>query len=54
MSPDFPAFDLPDEHKALRESVRALADEQVAPQAAKVDESAEFRWTCTRRWPRPS
>ena len=40
MSHDFPAFALSDEHEALRESVRALAEEKIAPYAAKVDESA--------------
>jgi len=42
MSLDFPAFALSPEHEALRESVRALADEKIAPHAAKVDQSAEF------------
>jgi len=42
MSLDFPAFALTPEHDALRESVRALADEKIAPHAAKVDESAQF------------
>jgi alkylation response protein AidB-like acyl-CoA dehydrogenase len=42
MSLDFPAYALSEEHAALRESVRALAEEQIAPYAAKVDESARF------------
>ncbi|HUA27494.1 MAG TPA: acyl-CoA dehydrogenase family protein, partial [Streptosporangiaceae bacterium] len=42
MSLDFPAFALTPEHDALRESVRALADEKIAPHAAKVDQAAEF------------
>ena len=42
MSHDFPPFALSAEHDALRESVRALADEKIAPHAAKVDQSAEF------------
>jgi alkylation response protein AidB-like acyl-CoA dehydrogenase len=42
MSTDFPAFALSPEHEALRESVRALADEKIAPHAAKVDQAAEF------------
>jgi alkylation response protein AidB-like acyl-CoA dehydrogenase len=42
MSLDFPAFALSPEHEALRESVRALADEKIAPNAARVDQSAEF------------
>jgi alkylation response protein AidB-like acyl-CoA dehydrogenase len=42
MSLEFPAFALSPEHEALRESVRALADEKIAPYAAKVDQAAEF------------
>jgi alkylation response protein AidB-like acyl-CoA dehydrogenase len=42
MSLDFPAFALAPEHEALRESVRALADEKIAPNAAKVDRFSEF------------
>ena len=37
-----PAFVLSSEHEALRESVRELADEKIAPNAAKVDLAAEF------------
>src|SRR5215471_4486203 len=42
MSSDFPAFALSPEHEALRESVRQLADDKIAPHAAKVDQSAQF------------
>jgi len=42
MSVDFPAFALTPELQALRESVRALADEKVAPYAAKADEAAQW------------
>ena len=42
MSTDFPAFALSPEHEALRESVRQLADDKIAPYAAKVDQSAQF------------
>jgi alkylation response protein AidB-like acyl-CoA dehydrogenase len=42
MSTDFPAFALTEEHEALRESVRRLADDKIAPYAAKVDQAAEF------------
>ena len=42
MSLDFPAFALTEEHDALRESVRALAEEQIAPHAAEVDQAARF------------
>ena len=44
MSLDFPAFALSEEHHALRESVRALADNKIAPRAAEVDRTAEFPW----------
>jgi alkylation response protein AidB-like acyl-CoA dehydrogenase len=42
MTLESPAFALSPEHEALRESVRALADEKIAPYAAKVDQAAEF------------
>ena len=42
MSLDYPAFALTPEHEALRESVRQLADDKIAPHAAKVDQAAEF------------
>ena len=35
-------FQLPDEYISLRESVRALADEKIAPFARDVDENARF------------
>ena len=44
MSVDFPAFALPEEHRALRESARALAEDKIAPRAADVDRTAEFPW----------
>jgi alkylation response protein AidB-like acyl-CoA dehydrogenase len=37
-----PPFALSPEHEALRESVRQLADEKIAPHAAKVDAAAQF------------
>ncbi|HJY65872.1 MAG TPA: acyl-CoA dehydrogenase family protein, partial [Streptosporangiaceae bacterium] len=33
-----------EEHEALRESVRALADDKIAPRAADVDRTGEFPW----------
>jgi alkylation response protein AidB-like acyl-CoA dehydrogenase len=44
MSVDFPAFALSEEHEALREAVRALADDKIAPRAAEVDRTGEFPW----------
>jgi len=44
MSLEFPAFALAEEHVMLRETVRALADDKIAPRAADVDETGEFPW----------
>ena len=41
-NPDFDHFRLPEEHQMLRESVRALAEERIAPHAAEVDETGQF------------
>jgi alkylation response protein AidB-like acyl-CoA dehydrogenase len=37
-------FELSEEHQALREAIRALADDKIAPRAAEVDRTAEFPW----------
>jgi alkylation response protein AidB-like acyl-CoA dehydrogenase len=37
-------FRLPEEHELLRESVRRLVDDKVAPRAAQVDATGEFPW----------
>jgi alkylation response protein AidB-like acyl-CoA dehydrogenase len=39
---DFPMFALSEEQRAVREAVRAVCEDKVAPHAAEVDESAEF------------
>ena len=47
MSPVDAAFDLyrlGEEHTMLRESVRELAEDKIAPRAAETDETAEFPW----------
>jgi len=44
MSTDFPPFALSEEHEALREAVRALADDKIAPRAAEIDRTGEFPW----------
>ncbi len=41
-SPDFAVYQLPEEHQAIREAVRAVCDGKVAPNAAEVDEKAIF------------
>jgi alkylation response protein AidB-like acyl-CoA dehydrogenase len=39
---DFDAYRLPEEHEAVREAVRALCEDKVAPGAAAADENSEF------------
>ncbi|MEO3876115.1 acyl-CoA dehydrogenase family protein [Nonomuraea sp. B12E4] len=40
----FPLYAPAEEHDMLRETVRALADEKIAPHAAEADETEEFSW----------
>ena len=40
--PTSPAYRLTDEQSMLRDAVRVLADEQIAPRAAEIDRTAEF------------
>ncbi|MGQ0576558.1 MAG: acyl-CoA dehydrogenase [Pseudonocardia sp.] len=42
MNPDFDAYRLSDEHEALREAVRTLAEKEIAPHAAEVDEQGRY------------
>jgi alkylation response protein AidB-like acyl-CoA dehydrogenase len=42
MAGDFPIYQVSEEHELLRESVRALADDKIAPYAAEVDAEARF------------
>src|ERR1700683_900288 len=44
MSDEAPMYTLSEEHDALREAVRALADDKIAPRAAEVDRTSEFPW----------
>ncbi|MGH3319097.1 MAG: acyl-CoA dehydrogenase family protein [Streptosporangiaceae bacterium] len=44
MTPGFDLYQLSEEHTLLRQAVRALADDKIAPRAAEADESAEFPW----------
>ncbi len=41
-NPEFDLFQLPEEHQALREAIRALAEKEIAPHAKDVDENARF------------
>ncbi|PRY01451.1 acyl-CoA dehydrogenase family protein [Allonocardiopsis opalescens] len=38
------AFRTTEEHDLLRETVRALADDKIAPRAGEIDETGEFPW----------
>ncbi|MFI0417943.1 acyl-CoA dehydrogenase family protein [Spongiactinospora sp. 9N601] len=40
----FPLYAPAEEHDMLRQAVRALADEKIAPRAAQADEAEEFPW----------
>src|SRR5690625_2663738 len=42
MSADFDLDRLPEEHQAIREAVREVCTDKVAPHAADVDETAQF------------
>ncbi|HTW15521.1 MAG TPA: acyl-CoA dehydrogenase family protein [Nocardioides sp.] len=42
MSNDFPLYGLSEEHQAIREAVRAVAEAKIAPYAADVDEQARY------------
>jgi alkylation response protein AidB-like acyl-CoA dehydrogenase len=41
-NPDFDSYRLTDEQNLLRQAVRALADDKIAPRAAEIDETAQF------------
>jgi alkylation response protein AidB-like acyl-CoA dehydrogenase len=43
-NPDFDGYRLTEEQVLLRQAVRQLADDKIAPRAAEVDETAEFPW----------
>ncbi len=42
VNPDYDLFRLSEEHEALREAVRGLAEDRIAPRAAEIDETGEF------------
>jgi alkylation response protein AidB-like acyl-CoA dehydrogenase len=41
-NPSFDVFRLPEEHDELRAAIRALAEKEIAPHAAEVDEQSRF------------
>ena len=42
--PDAPTYRLTEDQRLLRDAVRVLADERVAPRAAEIDRTGEFPW----------
>jgi len=44
VDPSFDSYRLSEEHKMLRESVRQLTEDKIAPRAAEVDATGEFPW----------
>ena len=42
MTDEYPLYALSEEHRAIREAVRAVCDAKVAPYAAAVDEEARY------------
>ena len=41
-NPDFDTYRLSEDHEAIREAVRAVAEDKIAPYAAAVDEEARY------------
>jgi alkylation response protein AidB-like acyl-CoA dehydrogenase len=44
VDPTFDTYRLSEEHQLLRETVRQLADDKIAPRAAETDTTGEFPW----------
>ena len=44
VDPEIGAYSLTDEHELLRQTVRDLAEDVIAPRAAEIDETAEYPW----------
>jgi alkylation response protein AidB-like acyl-CoA dehydrogenase len=41
---DYSLYSLTEEHQLLRQAVRQLAEDKIAPRAAEIDESGEYPW----------
>src|SRR3954470_6069508 len=41
-------YDLPEEHKDFRETIRQIVDERVRPRAAEIDRTGEYPWDIRR------
>src|SRR6266487_777397 len=44
INPSFDVYRLTDEHTFLRQVVRELAEDRIAPRAAEIDSTEEFPW----------
>jgi alkylation response protein AidB-like acyl-CoA dehydrogenase len=44
VDPSFGTYRLSEEHTMLRDTVRQLAEDKIAPRAAEVDATGEFPW----------
>jgi len=44
MSGSYDVYTLTEEHQLLRQSVRELAEDKIAPRAAEIDETGEYPW----------
>ncbi len=42
--PSYAIYSLTEEHELLRQAVRSLAEDKIAPRAAEIDEAAEYPW----------
>ena len=42
--PGYSLYALTDEHRMLRQAVRELAEDKIAPRAAEIDETGEYPW----------
>ena len=51
-TPVVPLDPLSDEQREIRELIRELARERIAPRAAEIDKSAEFPWDVVELYPR--
>src|SRR3954454_17812361 len=42
--PGYSLYALTEEHRVLRQAVRELAEDKIAPRAAEIDETGEYPW----------
>ena len=42
--PSYSLYAVTEEHELLRQAVRSLAEDKIAPRATEIDEAAEYPW----------